>query len=89
MGDPDDVNVMTQLPAPELRVPEQLPPVLALTVTLPVGVPLPVTLNAIVTAWLTVDGFGEFAVIVVVLFALVATVDWFFDGAALKFELPD
>ena len=75
MGDPVDVNVMTQLPAPEVSGPEQLPPVLALTVTLPVGVPVPVTLNAMVTAWLTVEGFGEFEVIVVVLLALVAVVD--------------
>jgi hypothetical protein len=50
VGEPLDANVMVQLPAPELRVPEQLPPVLAVTVTVPVGVPLPVTLNEIVTA---------------------------------------
>ena len=50
MGEAGDVKVMVQLPAPELRVPEQLPPVLAVTVTVPVGVPLPVTLNEIVTA---------------------------------------
>jgi hypothetical protein len=83
VGEPADVNVMVQLPAPELRLPEQLPPVLAVTVTVPVGVPLPVTLNEIVTAWFTVEGFGVFEVIVVVLPAFVAVVDWFFEAAAL------
>jgi hypothetical protein len=34
-----------------------------------------VTLNEIVTAWLMVEGFGVFAVIVVVLVAFVAVVD--------------
>jgi hypothetical protein len=60
---------MLQLPAPELSAPEQLSPVLALTFPLPVGVPppLPVTVKAIATAWLTVEGFGVFEVIVVVL----------------------
>ena len=83
MGEAGDVKVMVQLPAPELRVPEQLPPVLAVTLTVPVGVPLPVTLNEIVTAWFTVEGFGVFEVIVVVLPAFVAVVDWFFEAAAL------
>jgi hypothetical protein len=50
--------------------PAQVSPVLAVTVTLPVGVPLPVTEKLIVTGCPTTDGFGELDVMLVVLFAL-------------------
>jgi hypothetical protein len=49
--------------------------VLAVTVTIPVGVPTPVTVNPIVTGWLTVDGFGESLVIVVVLVAKLTVIE--------------
>ncbi len=56
---PAELNAMLQPPAatlaPQLCVP-------SLTVTLPVGVPLPgalaATVNAKLTAWPTADGFG-------------------------------
>jgi hypothetical protein len=63
------LNVTEQLPVPELRVPLQLSPVLAVTVTLPVGTPLPVTPKLTVTAWPTGEGLGVFEVMVVLLLA--------------------
>jgi hypothetical protein len=46
----------------------------SLTVTVPVGVPLPgafaTTVYVKLTAWPTAEGFGEFAVIVVVVLAI-------------------
>ena len=67
------VNVKVQLPAPEVSAPEQVTVValsLAVTVTLPVGTVAPVTLNATVTTWVVVEGFGVLDVMVVVLLAL-------------------
>lgn len=54
---------------------EQDSPVLAVTVTVPVGTPAPgatgVTANLIVTVWPETEGFGEVAVITVAVFATV------------------
>lgn len=48
---PVDVKVIEQLPIPDERVPEQDSPVLALTVTEPVGIaPPPATEKPIATA---------------------------------------
>jgi hypothetical protein len=52
-----------------MRRPLQLSPVLAVTVTLPVGTLLPATLKLTVTAWLTFDGLGKCELMVVVLAA--------------------
>jgi len=60
------VNVIEQLPDPDSSVAVQVSPVLAVTCTVPVGVLLPVTCTAIVTAWPAVDGFGEVEVMTVV-----------------------
>lgn len=61
------VKVMAQLPAPAPSVPVQVSRVLAVTVTLPAGVPLlPVTVKTMVTAAPVFDGFGELDVILVV-----------------------
>jgi hypothetical protein len=70
------VKVIAQLPTPPARIPVQLSPVDAVTVTEPVGVPLPCVLNATVTACPGEDGFGAFEVIVVVLAIVEAVVDW-------------
>jgi hypothetical protein len=67
------LNVNEQLPVLELRGPLQLSPVLALTLTLPVGTPFPVAPNATVTAWPTSEGLGVCEVIVVALLALLTT----------------
>jgi hypothetical protein len=64
------VKVSEQLPAPALSVPLQLWPVEAVTVTVPVGTPDPVTLTFIVTAWPTSEGPGVLEVIAVALAAL-------------------
>jgi hypothetical protein len=60
-------KVIEQVPA--ATVPVQVSPTPSLTVTLPVGVPLPgefaVTVKLILTAWPTSDGLGVCAVIVV------------------------
>ena len=77
-------------PEPEERVPVQvavLEPSLAVTVTEPVGVPLPVTLKDTVTVCPMVDGFGD-DVSVVVEVALVAVMLVTTCGAALKLPLP-
>jgi hypothetical protein len=64
--------VIEQLPAATLAVHEPAAP--ALTVTLPVGVPLPgevgVTLKLIVTASPATEGLGEWLVMLVVVAAL-------------------
>ena len=61
-------NVIEQLPVATVAVQESPSPLL--TVTLPVGVPLPpVTVNVILTACPTTDGLGVCAVIVVVVLA--------------------
>jgi hypothetical protein len=78
---PAACGVIWQLPAPALSVIVQVSPAPSSTVTEPVGVPVPgeftVTETLTVTAWFTTDGFGVFAVIVVVVSALF-TVSWFF-----------
>ena len=65
------VNVIEQLPAATVPVQLCVP---SLTVTFPVGVPLPgastVTLKVTGTAWPTTEGSGVSAVIVVVVLAL-------------------
>ena len=67
---PAEVNVMLQLPAATLALQLCVP---SLTVTVPVGVPLPgalaTTLNVKLTAWPTAEGFGVCPVIVVVVAA--------------------
>jgi hypothetical protein len=67
---PAEVNVIVQLPAPTMALQLCVP---SLTVTVPVGVPLPgafaTTVYVKLTAWPTVEGFGVFAVIVVVVLA--------------------
>jgi hypothetical protein len=70
------LKTIEQLPAPPLSDPLQVSPVLAFTVTEPVGVPFPVTLKLTVTACVTTEGLGEFAVIAVVLVAFAAVMDW-------------
>ena len=71
---PAAAGVSEQLPVPPLSVTWQVSPAPSSTVTVPVGVPWPgkftVTETLIVTAWFTTDGFGVFAVIVVVVSAL-------------------
>jgi hypothetical protein len=68
-------KVIEQLPTPDESVPVQDSPVLALTLTEPVGpVPTPATEKLMTTAWLRFDGFGVFDTIAVVLVALVAVV---------------
>lgn len=61
-----------QVPAPAVRVVVQVSNVLAVTITLPVGVPpvVGVTLNATATAPPVFDGFGVLEVIAVVVPAL-------------------
>src|SRR5439155_14665289 len=63
---------MLQLPSATLALQFWVP---SLTVTVPVGVPLPgavaATVNVKLTAWPTADGFGVWSVIVVVVMAAV------------------
>src|SRR5436190_21398445 len=63
---------MLQLPSATLALQFWVP---SLTVTVPVGVPLPgavaATVNVKLTAWPTADGFGVWSVIVVVVLAAV------------------
>lgn len=74
--DPELVKVIEQLPVCEAEsVPVQDCPVLAVTVTDPVGpAPAPDAEKLIVTTCWRVDGFGVCAVIEVVLAALLAEV---------------
>lgn len=69
---PAVAKVIEQLPDPELIAALQDSPVLAVTVTLPVGVVTPVTLKAMATDWKAFEGLGAFEVIVVVLAAFAA-----------------
>src|SRR5207302_926678 len=66
---------MLQLPSATLALQFWVP---SLTVTVPVGVPLPgavaATVNVKLTAWPTADGFGVWSVIVVVVLAAAVTV---------------
>jgi hypothetical protein len=68
--------VIEQLPVfAEVRVPLQDCPVLAFTVTEPVGpAPVPAAVKVMLTACLRVEGLGVFVVIVTVLAALAAAV---------------
>ena len=67
---PAEVNAIVQPPAKTVALQFCVP---SLTVTVPVGVPLPgavaVTAKVKSTAWPTADGFGVWAVIVVVVAA--------------------
>lgn len=76
--DPVVLNAIEQLPVcAELSVPVQDSLVLAVMVTEPVGpAAAPATVKLIVTDSCKVEGLGVFDVIVVVLAALVAFVDW-------------
>ena len=88
LRDPAVAKVIEQFPAAEARVPVQVSPVLAVTVTVPVGTVVPVALNEIATDWPVVDGFGLFEVIVVELVAFWAATCCTTAGAALKSTLP-
>ena len=74
--DPGVLKVNEQLPAPALSGPLQVSPVLAFTVTVPVGEPLPVTLKPTATACPTLEGLGVLEAITVVLPSFTAVVDW-------------
>src|SRR2546430_16471575 len=67
---PAELNVILQSPAATLALQLCVP---SLTVTVPVGVPLPgalvVTVNVKVTAWPSADGFGVCPVMAVVVAA--------------------
>ena len=60
--------MIEHVPLPDVSVPVQLSPVLALTVALPVGLP-GATVKLNFTAFPTVDGFRLLAVIAVVVAA--------------------
>src|SRR5256885_16516257 len=78
---------MLQLPAATLALQLWVP---SLTVTLPVGVPLPgafaTTVNVKLTAWPTADGLGVCAVIVVVVPAAVTV--WAVPADELPANVP-
>ena len=80
-------NVILQLPVATLAL--QLSPAL-LTVTVPVGVPVPgafaTTVNVKLTAWPTADGLGVLPVIVVVVLA--AFTVWLTPADVLAAKLP-
>jgi len=67
---PGEVNVMLQFPAATVALQLWVP---SLTVTVPVGVPLPgataVTVNVKLTGWPTAEGFELWPVMVVVVAA--------------------
>jgi len=77
---PESGKVSVQLVAGSVA--EQLWPVLAFTVTVPVGGVVPVTLKVTVTICPTRDGLGRLEAIVVVLGAFRAAVDWVSGPAA-------
>jgi hypothetical protein len=84
------VNVMLQLPLPPTNLQVQVSPVLAVTVTVPVGAVTPLTLNPMATVCETVDGFGEVEVIEVLLFAFSAvTFKLVFAGAYVALPACD
>ena len=80
---------MLQLPAATLALQLWLP---SLTVTLPVGVPVPgafaATVNVKLTAWPTADGFGVWAVIAVVVAAAFTVCPTAVDALVAKFPSP-
>jgi len=67
---PGEVNAIVQFPAATVALQLWVP---SLTVTVPVGVPLPgavaATVNVKLTGWPTADGFGDWPVMVVVVAA--------------------
>ena len=80
---------MLQLPVATLALQLCVP---SLTVTFPVGVPLPgavgLTVNVKLTAWPTADGSGVWAVIVVVVPAAFTVWDTPTDALPAKFASP-
>jgi len=86
---PAEPNAILQLPAATLALQLWVP---SLTVTVPVGVPLPgafaTTVNVKLTAWPTADGFGVWAVIVVVVPAAFTVWDAPADVLPAKFASP-
>src|ERR1700688_753700 len=64
---PAVVKVIVQLPEPLVSGAVHDSLVLAATLTVPVGVVTPVTLNAMVTAWETFEGLGAMELMAVVL----------------------
>src|SRR2546426_17157 len=82
-----ELNAMLQLPVPTLALQLCVP---SLTVTVPVGVPLPgafaTTVNVKLTAWPTADGLGVCAVIVVVVPAAVTV--WAVPADVLPANVP-
>jgi hypothetical protein len=83
---PEVAKTKEQLPPPEISVPEQLSPVEALMLTDPVGMVIPVTVKSTVTACPGSDGSGVFDVIVAVLIAFRAKVDWLAVAAVKLFD---
>ncbi len=86
--DPVVVNVSAQLPAPAESVAVQFSPVEAETFTVPVGLVIPDTTKLTVTVCDSADGFGVFAVITVVLFALATVSLVLVSLAGPKFASP-
>src|SRR6266550_2260158 len=86
---PAELNAMLQLPVATLALQLCVP---SLTVTVPVGVPLPgafaTTVNAKLTAWPTAEGSGVWLVIVVVVPAAVTVWDAPADVLPAKFASP-
>ena len=86
---PAKLNAILQLPAATLAVQFWVP---SLTVTVPVGVPPPggfaTTVNVKLTAWPTAEGFGVWAVIVVVVLAAFTVWDAPADVLPAKFASP-
>src|SRR3989442_5076963 len=86
---PAELNAMVQLPAATLALQLCVP---SLTVTLPVGVPLPgafaTAVKVKLTACPTAEGFGVWAVIVVVVAAAVTVWDTPTDVLPAKFASP-
>jgi len=86
---PAELNAMLQLPVATLALQVWVP---SLTVTVPVGVPLPgllaATVNVKLTAWPTAEGFGVWAVIVVVVLAAFTAWDTPVDVLPVKLALP-
>jgi hypothetical protein len=86
---PAELNAILQLPTATLALQLWVP---SLTVTVPVGVPLPgafaPTVNVKLTAWPTADGFGVCAVIVVVVPAAFTVWATPAEVLAVKFASP-
>src|SRR2546426_6574769 len=86
---PAELNAMLQLPAATLAVQLWVP---SLTVTVPVGVPLPgavaATVNVKLTVWPPTDGLGAWPVIAVVVAAAFTVWDTPADVLPAKFASP-